>query len=120
MRQSNITHKRITAIVRQEVQTIIRRARDYKAEQREHPDSELATALKKRIISGIEFENTGAIRKEFITINDEFLSLVGYDGDFEGFLADYFGKDFKHSDGEPLRCRFIDGFLMPQTKKEGR
>ena len=112
MRENTISHKRITAIVRQEVQTMLHRVSDYNCEQRKHPDSELAQALKKNTISGIEFESVGAIRKEFVTINDEFLALVGYDGNLDGFLADYFGSDYKPREGEPLRFRFIDGFLI--------
>ena len=118
MKQATINHKRITAIVRQEAETVIRRVREYNEEQREHPDSELAAALKKRIIPGIEFEYSGAVPKVFVTINDDFLSLVGYDANLEGFIADYFGSDYKLMDGKPLRFRFIDGFLINKMRDE--
>ena len=112
MRQANINHKRITAIVRQEVQSAVHRACEYEDEQRQHPGSDLARILKQGVIPGIEFDKVGGICREFVTINDEFLSLVGYDGNQKGFLADYFGSDYKPEEGEPLKYRFIDGYLI--------
>ena len=112
MRQTNINHKRITAIVRQEVQSAVHRACEYEDEQRQHPGSDLARILKQGVIPGIEFDKVGSVRRVFVTINDEFLALVGYDGKLGGFLADYFGSDYKPKEGEPLKYRFIDGYLI--------
>ena len=118
MRQANISHKRITAIVRQEIGSAIYRAREYEQEERKNPGSELASVLKKQVTPGIEFDVVGSVRREFVTINDEFLTIVGYDGNLDGFLADYFGTDFKPMDGEPLKFRFLDGYLINPTKVE--
>ena len=115
MRQSNINHKRITAIVRQESEIAIHNAWEYDQEEREHPGSELAGILKRDAIPGIEFDRKGSTVKKFVTINDEFLELVGYDGNLRGFLADYFGSDFKPKEGEPLKFRYLDGFLVNPT-----
>ena len=115
MRKANINHKRITAIVRQEVQGAIHRAREYEQEVREHPGSDLAGILKQGVIPGIEFDKVGGVCREFVTINDEFLALVGYDGNLGGFLADYFGSDYKPKEGEPLKFRFVGGFLINPT-----
>ena len=117
MRQANISHKRITAIVRQEVQRAIYHASAYEDEERIHPGSELAGILKQNVIPGIEFDMTGSIRREFVTINEEFLALVGYDGNLESFLSDYFGSDFRPKEGEPLKFRFLDGYLINPTIK---
>lgn len=115
MRKANISHKRITAIVRQEIQSAIHKAREYEDEERMNPGSELAGILKQQVIPGIEFDMVGNICREFVTINDEFLVLVGYDGNLEGFLADYFGSDYKPKEGEPLKFRFVDGYLINPT-----
>lgn len=112
MRQTNISHKRITAIVRQELGCVVSRAREYAQEERQNPGSELAEVLRQQVIPGIEFDNVGNIGRVFVTINDEFLALVGYDGNQKGFLADYFGSDYKPEEGEPLKYRFIDGYLI--------
>lgn len=115
MRQANINHKRITAIVRQELHSAIYKAREYEQEERQHPGSDLARILKSGVIPGIELDKVGDICREFVTINDEFLSLVGYDGNLGGFLADYFGSDYKPKEGEPLKFRFLDGYLINPT-----
>ena len=112
MRHQNIRHKRITAIVMRELQSEIMKASEYDQEEREHPGSELAGALKNDVIPGIEFDRVGSVRRVFVTLNDEFLSLVGYDGNLSGFLADYFGSDYEPAGDKPLKYRFIDGYLL--------
>lgn len=116
MRRATINHKRITAIVRQEVQSAICKAREYVEEERRNPGSELAIILKRSVITGIEFGKVGNIGMVFVTINDEFLNLVGYDGNLGGFLADYFGNDYEPDEKEPLKFRFIDGYLINPTR----
>lgn len=116
MKKATINHKRITAIVRQEVQSAINKAREYEEEKQRHPDSELAVILKRGVISGIEFNNVGNIGMVFITINEEFLNLVGYVNNLNGFLADYFGSDFEPAEKEPLKFRFLGGYLVNPTR----
>lgn len=115
MRKVNINHKRITAIVRQELDSAIWKARDYEQEQKKNGSSELAGIMGQNVIPGIEFDKVGSVQRVFITINDEILTLVGYDDNLEGFLADYFGSDYKPMEGESLRFRYIDGFLVNPT-----
>lgn len=68
----------------------------------------------------ISFETKGRTEEVFVTVNDEFLNLVGYDGNLEGFLADYFGRDYKPCEGEPLKFRFLEGYLInPTVIKKG-
>ena len=117
MRKANINHKRITAIVRQELDSAIWKARDYEQEQKKNGSSELAGIMGKGVIPGIEFDKVGSVQRVFVTINDEILTLVGYDDNLEGFLADYFGSDFKPKEGEQLKFRYIDGFLINPTVK---
>lgn len=115
MKQNTINHKRLTAIVRQEASNALYRLREYQDAQKREPDGELARVLKAGIIEGVTSENVDGILKEYVTVNDQFLSLVGYDGNLDGFLADYFGTDYKPEEGEPLRFRFIGGFLVNPT-----
>lgn len=110
-----INHKRITAVVRQVLPGAVMKAAEYQRECRLHPGSDLSETLKLGVIPGIEFDEAFGIGRVFVTINDEFLTLVGYDGNLGGFLADYFGNDFKPKDGEPLKFRLIDGLLINPT-----
>ena len=68
--------------------------------------------LERELLPGIELADS----RVFITVNDEFLERVGYDGNLGGFLADYFGSDAKFTDGEPLKFRYLEGFLVNPTK----
>ena len=110
MRKASINHKRITAVVRQELPFIIRKAAEYERERERNP--ELAEIMLRDTLPGIEFDMVGNIRREFVTINDEFLTFVGYEGNLDGFLADYFGNDFKPVEGQELKFRFICGYLI--------
>lgn len=108
MKKASVNHKRITAVVRQELPYIIRKAAEYERER----NPELAEIILRDTLPGIEFDKVGNIRREFVTINDEFLTFVGYDGNLNGFLADYFGSDFKPVEGQELKFRFIGGYLI--------
>ena len=56
----------------------------------------------------------------YVTVNDIFLSQVGYEGNLSGFLADYFGHDFKPRNGEPLRFRYVNGYLVNPSRVENQ
>lgn len=108
MKKASVNHKRITAVVRQELPFIIRKAAEYERER----NPELAEIILRDTLPGIEFDIVGNIRRVFVTINDEFLTFVGYEGNLNGFLSDYFGDDFKPAEGQELKFRFIGGFLI--------
>ncbi len=116
MKQSIINHKRLTAIVRQEAGNALYRLREYLDAQKQEPDGLLANALKAGVIEGVTSEKKDGILREYVTVNEQFLSIVGYDGNLLGFLADYFGTDYKPEEGEPLRFRFLGGYLINPTK----
>ena len=116
MRQSTISHRRLTRIVKNILDLHVYKAKSYeydlkegKAEKGYQPE-----------LPGISFETKGLTEEVFVTVNDEFLNLVGYDGNLEGFLVDYFGRDYKPCEGEPLKFRFLEGYLInPTVIKKG-
>lgn len=114
MRQLTINNRRLTRIVKSILGLHVYHAKNY--------ENDLKSGKAKEDfqleLPGISFENKGRIEEVFVTINDEFLALVGYDGNLEGFLADYFGSDYKPAEGEPLRFRFLEGYLINPTKIE--
>lgn len=116
MRKASVNHKRITAVVRQELPYIIRKAAEYERERERNP--ELAEIILRDTLPGIQFDMVGNIRREFVTINDEFLTFVGYDGNLNGFLTDYFGSDFKPVEGQELKFRFIGGYLINSSNHQ--
>lgn len=117
MQSKTINHKRITQVVRSVIGYRVNMAESHDFEMRHDPEGVEATTYKE-ILPGISFDNSNGIRKTFVTINDEFLDLVGYDGNLSGFLVDYFGDDYKPSEGEPLKFRFLEGYLINPTKTE--
>ena len=112
MRQSTIKNRRLTRIVKNVLDLHVYRAKSYEDDLK----SGKAKDDYQLELPGISFEKKGRIEEVFVTVNDEFLTLVGYDGNPEGFLADYFGSDYKPMEGEPLRFRLIEGYLMNPTK----
>lgn len=117
MQSKTINHKRITQVVRSVIGYRIDRAESHFYNMKHDPDGVEAKAYKE-VLPGIVFDDSAGILKAFVTINDEFLALVGYDGNLEGFLADYFGSDYKPTEGEPLKFRFLEGYLINPTKLE--
>lgn len=115
MQSKTINHKRITQIVRSVIDYEISKARSYDFDLRHEPDSEVTKAKANTFIPGIEFDDRDGVKRDIVTINKQFLALVGYDGNLEGFLADYFGSDYKPKKGEPLKFRFLQGFLVNPT-----
>lgn len=116
MRQKTINHRRVTRLVRSMIDHEIFKARRYYDTLKYDPDSEAAKAERDTFIPGIEFETVGKVAKEYVTVNDDFLTLIGYEDNLEGFLADYFGSDYKPADGQPLRFRYVEGLLINPTK----
>jgi hypothetical protein len=116
MRQTTINHKRITKLVKTFIDHEVYKALRFHDDFKRDPDSEAAKAERGTFIPGIEVEETGRLTKTFVTVNKEFLEVVGYDDNLEGFLADYFGSDYKPEEGQPLRFRYLDGYLVNPTK----
>jgi hypothetical protein len=114
MRQSTISHRRLTRIVKNVIDYHVYKAKSYECDLR-NGDVMEGQQLE---LPGISFETKGRTEAVFVTINDEFLNLVGYDGNLDGFLADYFGRDYKPCEGEPLKFRFLEGYLINPTKIE--
>ena len=117
MQSKTINYKRITQVVRSVIGYRVSRADSHDFNMKHDPEGVEAKAYKE-ILPGITFDDSAGIRKTFVTINEEFLALVGYDGNLEGFLADYFGNDYKPTEGEPLKFRFLEGYLINPTKVE--
>lgn len=115
MQSRTINHKRITQVVRNVIGYRVNRAENHAFDVKHDPDG-VATQAYKEVLPDITFDDDKGVRRTFVTVNDEFLALVGYDGNLEGFLADYFGSDYKPMEGEPLRFRFIEGYLINPTK----
>lgn len=119
MQSRKINHTRITQVVRNVIGYRVGRAESHDFDMKHEPDS-VAAKMYKEVLPGIIFDDSKGVRRTFVTINDEFLVLVGYDGNLEGFLADYFGSDYKPAEGEPLRFRFVEGYLInPTTIEKG-
>ena len=119
MRQGTVNHRRITSIVKSVIDYEVYKANELQWQLKHEPDSEFTASLKEKgVMPGIEFESADGIKREYVTINKEFLSLVGYDDNMKGFLADYFGTDYKPKDGEPLKYRYINGYLINPTRLE--
>ncbi len=116
MKQNVINHKRITAIVKLEADRVIYNERKYREAEKQNPGSEIAEALKQFTIPEVDIIRKEGVTREYITVNRQFLALVGYDDNLGGFLADYFGTDYKPEEGEPLRFRYLDGYLVNPTK----
>ena len=117
MQSKTINHKRITQVVRSVIGYRVSRAESHEWDMKHDPEGVEAKAYKE-LLPGISFDDSAGIRKTFVTVNEEFLGLVGYDGNLEGFLADYFGSDYKPFEGEPLKFRFLEGYLINPTKIE--
>ena len=117
MQSKTINHKRITQVVRNVIGYRVDRAESHALNMKHDPEGVEAKAYKE-VLPGISFDDRSGIRKVFVTVNDEFLGLVGYDGNLSGFLADYFGDDYKPGKGEPLKFRFLEGYLINPTKIE--
>lgn len=108
MKQSTVNYRRITSIVKTKIDYHVHLARDYEdAKSKGIADSEYIPVLPE-----IEIVKSGRIEKVFVKINEAFLQIVGYDDNLEGFLHDYFGSDFVYSKDDPLRFRFVDGYLL--------
>ncbi len=116
MQSKTINHKRITQIVKRVIGYEVSKAESYDFSLRHEPDSEVTKAKAKTIVPGIEIERAQGVCKSYVTINEQILSLVGYEDNLQGFLQDYFGSDFKPGTDEPLKFRFIEGFLLNPTK----
>lgn len=114
MRQSTINNRRLTRIVKMLIDHHVFLAKDYERDLKKG----LANEDYEPELPGISFVMKGRTEETFVTVNDEFLSIVGYDGNLEGFLTDYFGSDYKHDEGEPLRFRYLEGYLINPTKIE--
>ena len=116
MRQGTVNHRRITSIVKCVIDYEVFKARELKRRD-DSGDGLDEVEQQKRycLLPGIEFENTDGIMREYVTINKEFLLLVGYDNNLKGFLADYFGRDFRYKTGDPLRFRYLEGYLLNPT-----
>ena len=112
MNQKTINHRRVTRLIKSIIDHEVYKAERYQDNLRDEPDSEIV----KNFIPGIEFEDGERTRKTYVTVNDSFLELVGYDGNLPGFLADYFGTDYKPEEGKPLKFRYIEGYLINPTK----
>lgn len=121
MNQKTINHRRVTRLVRSTIDCEVYKAEKYFDSLRQEPDSEVTKSMEGTFIPGIEIVNNGRSRKEYVTVNDEFLELIGYEGNLEGFLADYFGADYVPESDDPLKFRYIDGLLVNPTKtKKGQ
>ena len=114
MMQSTINNRRLTRIVRVLIDRHVFLAKDYERDLKEG----LAREDYVPELPGISFVMKGRTEEVFVTVNDEFLNIVGYDGNLEGFLADYFGRNYKPADGEPLKFRYLEGYLINPTKIE--
>lgn len=114
MRQSTINNRRLTRIVKMVIDHHVFLAKGFERDLREG----LARKDYEPELPGISFVMKGRTEEIFVTLNDEFLALVGYDENLEGFLADYFGSDYKATEGEPLRFRYLEGYLINPTKIE--
>lgn len=117
MNQKTINHRRVTRLVKSIIDYEVYKAEKYYDYLRQDPDSEVAEAMDDTFIPGIEIV-PGRNRKRYVTVNEEFLELIGYEGNLEGFLADYFGTDYVPASDDPLKFRYIDGLLINPTKIE--
>ena len=119
MKQVTINHRRITRLVKSIIDYEVFKAEKYYEAVREDPDGDATKAMAGTFIQGIDIVNGGRTRKKYVTVNDEFLELVGYDDNLGGFLADYFGSDYTpECDGDP-KFRYIDGILINPTILNG-
>jgi hypothetical protein len=116
MNQKTINHRRVTRLVKSIISYEVYKANSYLDSLRREPDSEATKAMEGTFIPGIEIVTSGRNRKEYVTVNEEFLELIGYEGNLEGFLADYFGTDYVPASDDPLKFRYIDGLLINPTK----
>lgn len=119
MQKTTINHRMVVRLVKSIIDYEVHKARNLSiAREEEHCKDTIAAMEKSVKLPGIEFDDRDGIRRDYVTINDEFLALIGYDDNTEGFLYDYFGSDYKHPEGEPLRFRFIEGELIAPTRFE--
>lgn len=119
MQKTTINHRRVVRLVKSIIDYEVHKARNVKWQREDDPKSEALAAMEKNVkLPGIEFDDRDGIRRDYVTINDELLALIGYDDNTEGFLYDYFGSDYKHPENEPLRFRFIEGELIAPTRFE--
>lgn len=116
MNQKTINHRRVTRLVKSTLDYEVYKAEKYNDSLRQDPDSEVTKAMAGTFIPGIEIVRSDRIHKTYVTVNDEFLELIGYEDNLEGFLADYFGSDYVPESDEPLKFRYIEGLLINPTK----
>ena len=126
MKSKSINHKRLERIVRNALSSIVyefvrESEKMLHPERREPFESQLPPY--RCPLDGLRYEEGDTnkqVQKVYVTINDGLLELVGYEGNLEGFLTDYFGTDFKPDEEaeNPLEFRYIDGLLINPTKIE--
>lgn len=116
MNQKTINHRRVTRLVKSIIDYEVYKAKNYLDSLRREPESEATKAMAGTFIPGIEIVKSGRNHKDYVTVNDEFLELVGYEGNLEGFLCDYFGADYVPESDDPLKFRYIEGILINPTK----
>lgn len=116
MQQRTINHRRVTRLVKSVIDPEVYRELSHQWDLKHEPER-VPENYKPRL-PGVECDNLNGINRTFVTINDEFLTLIGYDDNLKGFLIDYFGNDYKPKEGEPLRFRFIDGVLINPTQPD--
>ena len=116
MNQKTINHRRVTRLVKSVIDYEVYKAEKYLEAVSQDSTCEEAKEMAGTFIPGIEIISTGRLRKKYVTVNEDFLDLIGYDDNLEGFLADYFGSDYHPENDKELKYRYIDGLLINPTK----